>query len=116
MTTQTKTKQTEVRPLVAVDAPVLTSNDVGLLVERENLKAELKRLDKHLKERITNTIEAKGTGTMVIGDRQVELKRSIRNSVAWKPLCYSLNEEEAIQQVLDVFTEPVEINSAKVVS
>jgi len=52
----------------------------------------------------------------MIGNRQVELKRSVRNSVAWKPLTYSLIDETVILSVVDRFTEHYNVDSAKVIS
>lgn len=114
-TAKAETGAKEIRPLMQAET-LLTEADVKLLARRETVKAELKRLDDQLKPRISATIEAHGTGRLMIGSRQVDLKRSVRNSVCWKPLCHSLVEEAAILQVLDSFTEPYNIDQAKVVS
>lgn len=109
-----KSKTQEIRQLSPADE-MLTEDDVKLLEQLEQAKRKVKKLQDHLKPRITATITAHGTGRLMIGRRQVELKQSTRHSVAWKPLCYSLNEEAAILQVLDCFTEPYNIDQAKVV-
>jgi hypothetical protein len=105
----------EIRPLVQAEM-LLTETDVDLLAEREELKAKLKQLDDYLKPMIAATINRHGTGRLLIGNRQVELKRSVRESVAWKPLCYSLVDEAAILSVQSSFTEPYNVDSAKVLS
>lgn len=111
-----KTKQAqEIRPVAKVDQ-VLVEDDVKLLERREAIKAELKRLDDYLKPKIASTIDSHGDGRLMIGNRQIELKRSVRNSIAWKPLAYSLVPEEVILSVQDSFTEPYNVDSVKVIS
>lgn len=109
-------KATQTRTQSATQAEaLLTPTDVALLEKREALKAELKKLDDQLKPKIAATIESHGTGRLMIGNRQVELKRSVRRSVAWKPLVYSLVEEAAIEAVRESFTEPYNVDTCKVV-
>ena len=69
----------------------------------------------HLRPRIAATINKLGTGTVQVAGRQVELKRSVRQSVAWKPLAYSQLDEAVIDDVKVSFTEETEVNSARVV-
>jgi len=112
---KTKAKIEEIRPLMQADQ-MLTEDDVKLLDQLERAKRKVKALQDHLKPRISATIEAHGAGRLMVGSRQVELKRSARNSVAWKPLCYSLVDEAAILSVQESFTIPYDVDSAKVVS
>jgi len=110
------TKETqEIHQLVPADE-LLTSDDVKLLDQFEKAKRKVKELQDHLKPRISATIEVQGTGRLLIGNRQVELKRAVRHSVAWKPLCFSLVDEAMIQSVQDSFTEPYNVDSAKMLS
>jgi len=122
MAKATKTDTQEIHQLVTpgptlieVDNGPLTEADVKLLTRREVVKAELKKLDRQLKPKIAATIEQCGTGVVQIGNKRVELKEHDRNCVAWKPLVYSIIEEEAINEVLGSFTEVSKIRSAKVV-
>lgn len=112
--TDTNSGVKKIRSLMADDL-LLTEIDVDLLVKRIALKAKLKKLDDQLKPKIAATIEKHGTGKIVIGNRIVELKESERASVAWKPLAYSIIEEEAIDAVLESFTEIYPIRTAKVI-
>lgn len=118
MSAQTKNKkrttETVIRPLTQT-GDLLTEDDVKLLKRRETIKAELKRLDTHLKPRITETIDIRGTGLVLIGNKQVELKRSIRASVSWKPLLYSIIDESTIDAVKDDYSNETNIDSCKAV-
>jgi hypothetical protein len=111
-----KTLETqEIRPLMPVET-LLTEDDVALLEQRETLKAELKRLDDQLKPKIAATIDQHGTGRLMVGSRQVELKESERQTVSWKSLAYAVAEEAAIDAVKEVYTESCKIQTARVIS
>ncbi|MFA7286933.1 MAG: hypothetical protein WC052_04720 [Patescibacteria group bacterium] len=97
-------------------AQPLTDADFELLKRREEVKAELKRLDEHLKPRITATIDAHGTGKAKISHHEVELKRSVRNTVSWKSLCASLVPEDVILSTQPDFTEEYNVDSVEVLS
>lgn len=119
MATATKTKSksnsSAIHRLVS-DHPMLTENDLTLLAERDDLKAELKRLDTHLKERITNTINKLGEGRFVIGEKQVELSRSIRSAISWKSLAHAVASEADIAEVRADFTVDSNVDKCSVMS
>lgn len=110
----TQTEQT-IRPLVQADQ-MLTEDDVKKLDRQARLKAELKKLTDHLKPRIAATIEVHGTGRLLVGNRQVELKETERATVSWKSISYAIAEEEAIEAVREVYTVTSTTRTAKVVN
>ncbi len=118
MSAQTKTKketaETVIRPLMQT-GDLLIEADVKLLTRRDKLKAEIKRLDTHLKPRIAETINIHGTGLVLIGNKQVELKRSVRASVSWKPLLYSIVDESTIDAAKGDYSNETNIDSCKAV-
>jgi len=77
--------------------------------------AELKSLEDDLKPKIEATVKAHGPGVVQIGDQQVKLAESIRNSYSWKAIAHAMAEEEAINAVKDDFAVEYSIYSAKVV-
>lgn len=94
---------------------LLTGADMAMQAKLEKAKKTVKEIEAHLKPRITATIEEYGVGRVMIDNTiQIELKRSVRNSVAWKPLCHSVASEEIIAEVQESFTEPYNVDSMKV--
>lgn len=98
-----------------VEQAQLSPVDIALLQEREELRAELKKLDSYLKPRIGATIDKMGIGKVFIGNNVVELRRSTRLSVSWAALCTSIAEPQAIEDAKGDFIVEHTIDSVKVV-
>ena len=98
-----------------VKTATLTANDIKLLRGRDRLKAELKRLDAHLKPRISAAIDELGAGRVMVGASMVELRRSARLSVSWAALATALLAADVIASQRESFTVEHTIDSCKVV-
>ncbi len=94
---------------------LLTEDDVELLLKREGLKAELKRLDALLNPKIERTIDECGCGRYAVGNRQVELSETLRENCSWKQVCYAVATEEAINRAKPEFTGFASVKKAVVV-
>lgn len=114
--TTTKTSRpaqaAKVAPATATD--LLTSADVPLLERRQELKDALTRLDKMLKPRISATIDKLGTGLVQVGDRHIELSRSVRTTYSWRAVAYVLAPEEVVDKAKEGFALDSNIDKCKV--
>ena len=113
----TQKKKTTIAPIVPLEyyPQELCEADVALLVRRAKIRAELKKLDAHLKPRIDATVEEYGTGMMKIGDRQIKITSTTRHAASWKSLAHGLLDPALIAEHLDNYTVKSTSTSCKVV-
>ena len=93
----------------------LSNTDVDALLERQELKARLAKLDKQLKPKIAAVCEKYGDGaTLSRAGRTIQISRKEGTSTSWKSVATALASEEQILEIqplytLDRFTNKIEV-------